>query len=245
MNVFKSLMLSACFKQHGGKVRSLVRQLHAVNHEPVYELRVYTIKPEQTTSFVRLTNDFLELRMAHSKLIGYWMAELGSLNQAYHLWEFDNYDHRTKVRKNLTTDAFWQEKYMKHMFKMIESQTNATMKLIENTSIQAPSKPGYYEYQYYQLNKCLTASNADIRKMLEIIRTIYQFKDSSLVGSFITDFGLENAVHLFLHHQSIESAALSKKHLKENKIFISLPFWNEVIRSNSVILSPITVSPMQ
>ena len=54
----------------------------------LYELRTYTIQPARYAEFLKLTNEQLHIRMAHSKLIGYWTTELGGLNEVVHIWEY-------------------------------------------------------------------------------------------------------------------------------------------------------------
>ena len=55
----------------------------------IYEMRRYEVKPDQYTEFVRhATEKYEELMMPHGKLLGYWAASMGSLNEVYHLWEY-------------------------------------------------------------------------------------------------------------------------------------------------------------
>ena len=54
----------------------------------LYELRTYSIKPARTAEFLKMSNEHMNLRMAHSKLIGYWTCELGGLNEVVHIWEY-------------------------------------------------------------------------------------------------------------------------------------------------------------
>jgi len=54
----------------------------------VYELRTYSIKPENLKEFLNLTNEKFHLRTRASVLHGYWTVELGGINQVVHLWEY-------------------------------------------------------------------------------------------------------------------------------------------------------------
>lgn len=38
--------------------------------------------------FVELVHKCLHLRTAHSELVGFWTAELGSMNKAVHVWKY-------------------------------------------------------------------------------------------------------------------------------------------------------------
>lgn len=53
-----------------------------------YEFRTYCIRPEQNTAFLKLTNEKIHLRTAHSELIGYWSVEYGGLNKVFHIWKY-------------------------------------------------------------------------------------------------------------------------------------------------------------
>lgn len=54
----------------------------------LYELRTYTLKPARYAEFLKMSNEHMHLRTAHSKLIGYWTSELGGLNEVVHIWEY-------------------------------------------------------------------------------------------------------------------------------------------------------------
>lgn len=53
-----------------------------------YEFRTYCIRPEQNAAFLKLTNEKIQLRTAHSELIGYWSVEYGGLNAVFHIWRY-------------------------------------------------------------------------------------------------------------------------------------------------------------
>jgi len=53
-----------------------------------YEFRTYCVRPDQNAAFLKLTNEKIHLRTAHSELIGYWTVEYGGLNQVVHIWKY-------------------------------------------------------------------------------------------------------------------------------------------------------------
>lgn len=59
--------------------------------EKIYELRTYAVQPSRFVEFLKLTEEQIHLRIAHSKLIGYWSTEIGGLNEVVHIWEYGNY----------------------------------------------------------------------------------------------------------------------------------------------------------
>lgn len=74
-----------------------------------YEFRTYCIRPEQNAAFLKLTNEKIHLRTAHSELIGYWSVEYGGLNKVFHIWRYGknifhllkkNLSHSSEVRRS-------------------------------------------------------------------------------------------------------------------------------------------------
>ncbi len=66
----------------------------------VYELRTYTLKVGTMAEAVNLYREIgfpaLEKGGHHKKLVGYFQADTGTLNQLIHLWKFeDDADRRT------------------------------------------------------------------------------------------------------------------------------------------------------
>ncbi|GIT17226.1 MAG: hypothetical protein CM1200mP39_00320 [Dehalococcoidia bacterium] len=45
--------------------------------------------------------------MEHSRLFGYWYSEFGLLNQALHIWPYDDLQQRTEVREEVNGIDFW------------------------------------------------------------------------------------------------------------------------------------------
>lgn len=57
-------------------------------HGTFYEFRTYNIQPHLNAAFLKLTSEKIQLRTAHSELIGYWSVEYGGLNQVFHIWKY-------------------------------------------------------------------------------------------------------------------------------------------------------------
>lgn len=56
----------------------------------IYELRTYAIRPDKFGEYLKLMEENIGLRTAHSKLVGFWITELGAINEVNHLWEYGN-----------------------------------------------------------------------------------------------------------------------------------------------------------
>jgi hypothetical protein len=89
----------------------------------IYELRTYTLRPGTMAEFLtRVARDGLPIASKYLKLVGYWQAETGVLNQAFHLWSHDSLDARTANRAKLMADPDWTEKYLKFVLPLFEKQ---------------------------------------------------------------------------------------------------------------------------
>lgn len=71
-----------------GYLQNLSNSAAEDKHSKLYELRQYNIYPQHMKPFLELSVQGLVIRTKFSKLIGYWSAELGGLNQVVHIWEY-------------------------------------------------------------------------------------------------------------------------------------------------------------
>jgi hypothetical protein len=78
----------------------------------IYELRVYKMHPKFFPQYIKLSNELLHLRTAHSELCGFWLTEIGGQNEGVHIWRYDSLAHRKQVRDALGKDDAWQQQHM-------------------------------------------------------------------------------------------------------------------------------------
>ncbi len=74
----------------------------------VYELRSYPMHVGKLSEWVGLFRGALSTRQKYSKIVGLWTTEVGALNQALHLWAYDDLNHRADVRARASHDPDWQ-----------------------------------------------------------------------------------------------------------------------------------------
>ena len=111
----------------------------------VYELRTYDIKPKYFPDYLALTSEKFGLRVAHSKLLGFWIAEIGGQNQVVHIWEYDSLMQRKAVRDALGKDAQWGAEYLAHARKYFAKQDSVFM--TTDKDIKAATQPFYRLWQ--------------------------------------------------------------------------------------------------
>ena len=71
----------------------------------LYEVRTYTLRPGTLAEFEERFAKRLPLREKHSKLGAFWHTEFGPLNQAIHVYPYDDLRQRTSVRAAMAQDT--------------------------------------------------------------------------------------------------------------------------------------------
>ena len=69
----------------------------------IYELRTYTVRPGTVGEMVKAASTISRDIRADNfgKLEGYWITEIGPLNQVMHMWSYADLNERTKLRAEL------------------------------------------------------------------------------------------------------------------------------------------------
>jgi len=131
-----------------GSVRSVHTQFPDTG--VVYELRTYDIHPEAYPKFLKVTNELIHLRTNISPVLGYWMTEIGGINQVVHIWEYKSLAERARIRQKLASDVDFNSKYLDVVRPMWAKQSNSLMVAISR--IQVPTQPGVYVLRTFHTN---------------------------------------------------------------------------------------------
>ena len=75
----------------------------------IVELRTYTVRPLRAGDFLALYERLaLPMQKEHlGHLIGFFVTEVGPLNQVVHLWGFDSLAERERRRRQMEDDPRW------------------------------------------------------------------------------------------------------------------------------------------
>jgi hypothetical protein len=75
----------------------------------IVEHRTYTLKPLRSGAFLELyERAALPLQKKYlGHLVGFFVSEIGPLNQVVHLWAFDSLAERERRRKAMEQDPDW------------------------------------------------------------------------------------------------------------------------------------------
>ncbi|XP_062847035.1 protein NipSnap homolog 3A [Trichomycterus rosablanca] len=186
--------------------RALISSGPQQQHGTFYEFRTYYIKPHLNATFFKLTNEKINLRTAHSELLGYWSVEYGGLNQAFHIWKYDSYAQRAAVRAALAQDPNWIEQYISKAMPMLNSQDNEVTYLVPWSKIQKPPKEGgVYELVSFQMKPGGPAVWGEAFQAAVTTHAAPGYAHP--VGVFHSEFGQLNRVHVLWWYESADHRA--------------------------------------
>ncbi|XP_018535097.1 protein NipSnap homolog 3A isoform X1 [Lates calcarifer] len=219
-------------------------------HKTFYEFRTYYIRPDQNTAFLKLTNEKIHLRTAHSELIGYWSVEYGGLNQVFHIWKYDSYSQRAGVRAALAQDPSWISEYISKAMPMLTSQYNEVTYMVPWSQLQRPPQEGgVYELISYQMRP---GGPAVWGKAFQAAVTAHDAPGyGKLVGAFHSEFGQlnrgTNRVHTLWWFESADQRA-EVRHKSHHDARVVAAVRNSVVHLDSQsnkLMFPCPFSPMK
>jgi hypothetical protein len=210
----------------------------------IYEFRTYTTVPGKAPLLAKYSAEIGRPIRGddHGKLEGYWLTEIGPLNQVMHLWSYEDMNHRAAVKAKLGTNEAWRTEYLTKAGPLIVRQDTRLM--IATKPLAAPETEGnIYEYRYYRCKVGKTKPFADALTAAMVARE----RHSKNVCIWVTDTGQPNEVsHLWaykdLNHRAQVRAAASAD-----------PDWQEFLKGgadrieemHSSILVPWNHSPLK
>lgn len=91
----------------------------------IVEERVFNFYPGKVKEYLALYEDEgLPIQSAHlGRLLGYFVTEIGALNQVVALWGYEDMTEREHLRSRLKADAKWQA-YLKKIHPLMLSMEN-------------------------------------------------------------------------------------------------------------------------
>ena len=80
----------------------------------IHELRIYTAKAGTAGEMAKNSGTIArDIRGdTYGKLEGYWMTEIGPLNQVVHLWSYADLNERARLRAELGKNERWGKEYL-------------------------------------------------------------------------------------------------------------------------------------
>ncbi|HEX2337053.1 MAG TPA: NIPSNAP family protein, partial [Hyphomicrobiaceae bacterium] len=117
----------------------------------IYELRTYTLKAGTLGDVVKAASTVsLDIRKNdYGKLEGYWMTEIGPLNQVMHLWSYGDLNERARLRAELGKNARWNSEYLPLIRPNLLRQDIRLLNAIK-APVAPAAKPNIYELRAYR-----------------------------------------------------------------------------------------------
>ena len=93
------------------------------------EERIYTLHPGKLPAFLKLYEEkgFGPQREILGPPVGWYVAEIGELNQVVHMWAYSSLDDRDARRKKLMENEQFKE-YLTLMFPLMAKMENRMLK---------------------------------------------------------------------------------------------------------------------
>ncbi|XP_007577924.1 protein NipSnap homolog 3A [Poecilia formosa] len=171
-----------------------------------YEFRTYSIRPDQNSAFLKLTNEKIHLRTAHSQLIGCWTVEYGGLNKFFHIWQYDSYSQRAAVRAAVAQDPSWISEYISKALPLLTAQDNEVLYLVPWSRLKSPPQQGgVFELVTFQMRPGGPAVWGGAFQAAMSAHDAPGY--GKLLGAFHSEFGLLNRVHALWWFESADHRA--------------------------------------
>ncbi|XP_069861996.1 protein NipSnap homolog 3A-like isoform X1 [Dipodomys merriami] len=216
------------------------------DHGTFYEFRTYYLKPSKMKEFLENSKKNVHLRTAHSELIGYWSVEFGGrLNTVFHIWKYDNFAHRTAVRKALAQDKEWQEQFLLPSLPLIDKQTSEITYLVPWCKLGKPPKQGVYELITFQMKPGGPAlwGHSFQRAIHVHINQGY----ATLIGVFNAEYGALNRVHVLWWSENADTRAAGRHRSHEDPRVVAAV--RESVQyletQQNILLIPTSFSPLK
>lgn len=163
----------------------------------IYELRTYTFHQGKLPAYLDLAarigrpvrgNDY-------GTNHGYWVSELGQLNQLWHLWSYESLDERARLRAALAANERWRTEYVPQIIPlMIRQDVRFLHPVID---IKPPEGAGhFYELRAYRTQPGMARTYANLLASYLPVRERY----SPIVGLWTGEAPQPNElVHLWAY----------------------------------------------
>ena len=210
----------------------------------IYELRTYTVKQGTLAEVAKHAGTVgRDIRGDnYGKLEGYWMSEIGQLNQVMHLWSYADLNERAHLRAELGKNARWASEYVPVTRPNLIRQEVRLLNAVVGPV--APASPGnVYELRAYRTRPGASRQWADLMVGGLKVREKY----SKIVGLWITEAGQPNEVcHIWayadLNARAAVRAAVSKDPGWQELLGKGAPLLEEM---HSTIMLPAAHSPLK
>ena len=152
----------------------------------IYELRTYTLRAGAGPTVAKNAGEVGRAIRGddYGKLEGYWLTEIGPLNQVMHLWSYADLNERHRLRGELAKNERWAKEYIPLIREHLVRQDIRLLDPI--LPLKAPESEGnIYEYRNYR------TAPGRVREWAKHFQDIMPMREeySKNVGAWITEAG--------------------------------------------------------
>ena len=163
----------------------------------IHELRTYTLKPGSQAEVARNSGEVARQIRGddYGRLEGYWLTEIGPLNQVMHLWSYESLNERQRLRSELGKNEAWVNEYLPLIMPHLVRQDIRLMQPLRD--LRPPSTTGnIYEFRNYRFKPGQLKVWANLALEMLPVREAY----SDVVGLWQTEAGQPNeGCHLWVY----------------------------------------------
>lgn len=210
----------------------------------LHELRTYTARPGTVPDILKVNEEVGRKARGndYGVLEGYWFTEIGPLNQVMHLWRYDSFEERARLRAELGKVEDWTKKYVPTLRPLLVNQT--TRFLNPTKDLVPPTTEGnFYEFRNYRVKPGTAAGW--MKRFLDVMPV--REKYSKNVGAWITEGPNPNEVCHLWAYASLEERMATRNGVAQE------PAWQEfaaagredLVEMHSTMMFPANFSPMK
>jgi hypothetical protein len=108
----------------------------------LYEFRTYTFALRDLSTYLELASTVGRPTRGNDYGVnhGYWTVEVGRLCQVWHLWSYESFAERTRLRVELRKNEVWSREYVPRVLQLVQRQDLRLLNPI--VEIKPPSSSG-------------------------------------------------------------------------------------------------------
>ncbi len=209
----------------------------------IHEIRTYTLVPGKTAEYLRLAGEIgLPVRRNDcGTLLGWWVSDIGMLNQLVHVWSFHDLNERQRQRAVLMAKPEWTEGYVLRVNPLVQRRYVSIV--VPALPIRPPADAGnVYELRTYRTHVGKAPQWLELFKNALPIREKY----SKNVALWQSEIGEQNEVlHLWAYRDLKERADVRARVQQDPEwqalVAGTLPL---LVSQKSMILTPAPFSPL-
>ncbi len=208
----------------------------------IHELRTYTFHPGKINAYLDVARTVgRPVRGQNYGInLGYWTSEFGSLNQIWHLWQYDSMEERASLRDALAKNERWTKEYVPVIRPLIQRQDIRFLNLVNGVNPPA-QEGGFYELRMYRFNPGTAGAWAQRYRDIMPVREKY----SRNIGLWTGEAPQPNEVLHMWNYQSLGERAKARGDLFKDPDWLAFVAKGAgaIVEMNNVLLLPTDYSP--